>query len=417
MPCQYQFQGQREYIVSYTALHAHLKKVCNYIDDEIDLGGGLVLRNFDFSSRIRFPEPFREQGPNLALPELQDEGCELSSLYTHLNMTDSDISDNLNFRYHIIYPPHEKKARNIIILFHGFNEKHWDKYLPWAFHLARKTGKAVVMFPIAFHMNRAPAIWSDKRHMHKASQERKRRYPFLIDSTLSNAAISTRLHNRPERFIWSGLESYHDVIDLVESIKKGQHPGIEPEAGIDFCSYSIGTFLGEIVLMTNKNGYFADSKYATFCGGPVFNRLSPVSKFILDSESNVSLYSYLVEHLESHMRDSPQLNHLLSGAFEEGVNFRCLLNYKKELQYREDKFRAFSERFYAVALANDEVVPAYEVINTLQGSRKDIGIRVDVLDYEYPHRHEDPFPINSRISGAVDKAFTLTFDRIGEFLS
>ncbi|MDL2307753.1 DUF6051 family protein [Desulfovibrio sp. OttesenSCG-928-C06] len=401
----------------YCDLHAHLKRLCNYIDDEVDLGGGLIMRNFEFCSRVRFPESFSDPGPNLALPEIDGENSELLQIHTQLNMMDSHICDNQNFRYHVIYAGKEKKARDIIILFHGFNEKYWDKYLPWAAHLARKTGKAVVLFPIAFHMNRAPAFWSDKRQMHRASQERKKRYPHLIDSTLSNAAISTRLHNRPDRFIWSGLESYHDVIDFVEQIKRGEHPGIEAEAGIDFCSYSIGTFLGEIVLMTNKNGYFSRSKYATFCGGPVFNRLSPVSKFILDSESNVSLYSYLVEHLESHMRENERLNYLLSGAFEEGVNFRSLLNYKKELKYREDKFRGFSDRFYAVTLAEDEVVPAYEVINTLRGSRGDINIRVDVLDYSYPYRHEDPFPTNSKIAEAVDREFVRTFDMIAEFLA
>jgi hypothetical protein len=354
---------------------------------------------------------------NSAMPNSDCAVEESGGVRSLLNKADSEISDNLNFRYHVVFPAGVKKARNLIILIHGFNEKSWDKYLPWAAFLAGKTGKAVIMFPIAFHMNRAPSIWSDKRHMRRASQERKKQYPMLINSTLSNAAISTRLHNRPERFIWSGLESYHDIIDLVEDIKKGNQPNIEAEAGIDFCSYSIGTFLGEIVLMSNKDGYFSKSRYATFCGGPVFNRLSPVSKFILDSEANVSLYSYLVEHLESHMKNSPLLGRLLSGDYAEGVNFRSLLNYRVNLDYREDKFRSFSERFYAVALARDEVVPAYEVINTLQGRRHDIGIRVDVLDYPYPYRHEDPFPLNSRITQEVNRQFNATFAKISEFLA
>lgn len=402
--------------MEYTALYKYLKQACNYSDDEIRLEPGLVLRNYDFSSRIRFMEPFTETGVNNALPEITSDDEELAGVQMLLNKPDSEIEDNLNFRYHIMFPAGVKKAAGVIILLHGFNEKYWDKYLPWAACLAKKTGKAVVMFPIAFHMNRAPALWSDKRYMYRASKERKKRYPVLINSTLSNVAISTRLHNRPDRFIWSGFESYHDIIDLVENIKSGGHPGIEAEASIDFCSYSIGTFLGEVVMMTNKDGYFSKSKYATFCGGPVFNRLSPVSKFILDSESNVSLYSYLVEHLESHMKNSPELANLLGGAFAEGVNFRSLLNYRLDLMYREDKFREFSDRVYAIALAQDEVVPAYEVINTLQGSRKDIGVRVDVLDYPYAYRHEDPFPINARITGEVDRQFRATFDKICAFI-
>ncbi|MDR1124715.1 MAG: DUF6051 family protein [Deltaproteobacteria bacterium] len=402
--------------MEYTALYKYLKQVCNYSDDEIKLDCNLVLRNYNFSSRIRFMQPFTETGVNNALPEITSDDEELAGVQMLLNKPDSEVEDNLNFRYHVIFPAGVQKAAGIIILLHGFNEKYWDKYLPWAACLAGNTGKAVVMFPIAFHMNRAPTLWSDKRHMQRASTERKKRYPVLINSTLSNVAMSTRLHNRPDRFIWSGFETYHDIIDFVESIKNGRHPGIEPEASIDFCSYSIGTFLGEVVMTTNEGGYFSKSRYATFCGGPVFNRLSPVSKFILDSESNVSLYSYLVEHLESHMKNSPQLAHLLGGAFEEGINFKSLLNYRLHLPYREEKFREFSDRLYAIALARDEVVPAYEVINTLQGSRKDIGVRVDVLDYPYIYRHEDPFPINGRITAEVDRQFRATFDKICSFI-
>ena len=61
----------------------------------------------------------------------------------------------------------------MLLLFHGLNEKDWDKYLPWAHALARATGKAVLLFPTAFHMNRAMGHWSDHRCMHRASQERR----------------------------------------------------------------------------------------------------------------------------------------------------------------------------------------------------------------------------------------------------
>ena len=402
--------------MNYTDRYQELKASTNYTDDVIDLGGNLVLRNFDFSSQVRFADPAAEAGESLAFPPEAFAGTKYEGLQAFLNTTDAEIEDNLHFRYHMIMPSGHKKARNIIIMFHGFNEKYWDKYLPWAAHLASGTGKAVVMFPIAFHMNRAPALWGDIRSMHQASKARKERYPALLCSSLSNVAISSRLHNKPDRYIWSGLESYHDVIDFVEDIKKGNHPAIEADAGIDFFSYSIGTFLGEVILMTNKNGYFSRSRYASFCGGPVFNRLSPASKLILDSEANVSLYSFLVEHLESHMKTNPHLKRLLSGEFEEGVNFRSLLNYKLNREYREDKFRQLGGRLYAIALANDEVVPPYEVVNTLTGSRMDINIRVDILDFPYSYRHEDPFPSLPALGETVGREFRKTFDRFNEFL-
>ena len=48
--------------------------------------------------------------------------------------------------------------------------------------------------------------------MFKLSEQRKARFPHIVDSSLSNVAISMRLHSMPQRFIWSGLQSYYDVI-------------------------------------------------------------------------------------------------------------------------------------------------------------------------------------------------------------
>jgi len=401
----------------YLNLYNALKQKTNYDEERINPGFGICLRNYDFHSRIRFKLPDDTDTEAYAIPAAVITESDARGIHTLINKRDSEIDENLHFRYHMLMPEGVEKAADIVLMFHGFNEKHWHKYMPWAAHIVRKTGKAVILFPIAFHMNRAPALWSEVRAMNRASKTRRELHPALISSSLSNVAISTRLHNKPERFIWSGFESYHDVIDFVENIKQGRHPAIDAEAGIDFCSYSIGTFLGEILMMTNKNGYFSKSRYATFCGGPVFNRMSPVSKFILDSEANVNLYSYLVEHLASHMKNTPELNELLSGAYEEGINFRSLLSYRDNLQYREEKFRDLETRFYAIALEKDKVVPPYEVINTLRGSRQNINIRVDVLDFPYPYRHEDPFPPNAKISSQADTCFQQTFNKISEFLS
>ena len=402
--------------MKYIDLFKHLKSIENYTDSEIEINSKLVMRNFSFESNYRFILPggsgnsdTYEYVPSIA------EDYEPDVIQQMLNKTDAEIVENIKFRYHMIMPKNKEKTKSIIFMFHGFNEKYWSKYLPWATHIAEKTGKSIVMFPIAFHMNRAPAAWSDSRSMYDVSQQRKQRHPDVICSSLSNVAISTRLHNKPQRFIWSGLQTYYDVIDFVEHFKEGLHPAIEKDASIDFFSYSIGTFLGEILMMSNKNGYFSNSKYATFCGGAAFNRLSPVSKFILDSEANVSLYSYVVEHIESHMKRDEVLRHYLS-SHPEGVNFRSMLDYRVQTKYREETFRNMSHQFYAVTLAKDEVVPAYEVINTLNGTCRDIPIQVDILDYPYKYIHEDPFPALTKIEDEVDKQFRMTFDKISEFL-
>lgn len=403
--------------VHYHILYNNLKKIIGYDDEQTPLGFGLVARNFDFHSRIRhsFSENVEMADILAAAPDA--DSIDITDIRRITDKKDPEISENLHFRYRLIMPENTGKAQNVIILFHGFNEKLWHKYLPWAAHLSAKTDRAVLLFPIAFHMNRAPKLWTDIRSMNRASKIRRAILPAVIDSSLSNVAISTRLHYRPDRFIWSGLESYYDVMDLVDDIRGGRHPAIDAEAGIDFLSYSVGSFLGQTIMMTNKNGYFSQSKYAVFCGGPVFNRLSPVSKFILDSEASVRLYSYLVEHLESHMRDNPELRNALDGDREEGRNFRSLLNYRDNLAYREDKLRGLIGRVHAFALGEDRVVPPYEVFNTLRGSRQNIDIPVEVIDFPYPYRHEDPFPINEKWREAVDTGFRRTFDRLAGFLT
>lgn len=403
--------------MKYIDLHNHFKAIENYDDNEIIVDENTIIRNFSFESKYRFilPGGSGNSDDYEYHPEVQHE-YEPDIIQQMLNKKDSEIMENISFRYHMISPTHVDKAKGIVFMFHGFNEKHWIKYLPWAKYLVDKTDKSIVLFPIAFHMNRAPAAWSDTREMYTISQQRKQRHKDVINSSLSNVAISTRLHNKPQRFIWSGLQTYYDVINFIEDIKAGKHSRIDKDATIDLFSYSIGSFLSEILMMTNQSGHFSQSRLVSFCGGAVFNRLSPVSKFILDSEANVSLYSFVVEHLESHMKRDEVLRHYLSEIHPEGVNFRSMLNYSTLTKYREDIFRDISDRVYAIALTEDSVVPAYEIINTLQGTKRDIPIRVDILDFPYKYKHEDPFPALANIQDEVDEQFRRTFDLVVDFL-
>jgi hypothetical protein len=214
-----------------------------------------------------------------------------------LDVADSTVSENSQFRYSVFTPKGTLKTNKVIMMFHGFNEKHWHKYLTWAYRLCNLTGKTVILFPIAFHMNRAPQDWSDKRKMYSISENRKSHFPDIIDSSLSNVAISTRLQIRPQRFVWSGLQTYHDVIDFITAIRQGNHPFISDTASFDIFAYSIGSLLSQILMMANSDQLFDKSRLFIFCGGATFNRYSAVTKFILDSEANVELYSFLIQHL------------------------------------------------------------------------------------------------------------------------
>ena len=388
--------------MKYLDLYEHLKNKISLDEDRIALGGGMSVHNFTYQSR------------NTALlPEGHGPGEPRGDI---LDVADAMVSENASFRYHVFKPDRVRKSDGMVLLFHGFNEKHWHKYLPWAARILEITGKTVVLFPIAFHMNRAPAAWSDPRLMYQVSKRRREEFPDILNSSLLNAAISSRLQRNPQRFIWSGLQTYHDVRDFVESCRRGEHPLFEKEFSVDIMAYSIGGFLSQVLLLSNPDGLFTGTKLFMFCGGPVFNRISPVSKFILDSEANVRLYSFLVEHLESHLKHDPRLLACLDDGSESGVAFRSMLSYKSMADFREERLRAMSPRISAIALARDEVIPPYEVENTLNGRNRDIPIRVETYDFPYSYKHEDPFPAQAGISSEVNESFCSVFEKVGIFL-
>ena len=329
---------------------------------------------------------------------------------------DAHVIENREFRYAVFHRQGAGRAREILLLFHGLNEKAWFKYFPWAHHLARTTGKAVLLFPLAFHMNRTLLEWSDHRLMHQASKERRQAYPDVTGASLSNVAISTRLHAMPLRFLWSGLQTYDDVVQLLKGIQQDLHPLVEPGASVDILAYSVGCLLAQVLMMANPEHLFETSRLCLFCGGAVFNRMHPVSKFILDSKANLALSSCLVEHLESTLRAEPRLRHYLSEEHPEGMHFRSLLNFGEMRTERETQFRRLAGRMMAIALEGDAVVPPCEVINTLQGSGRNIPVPVQVLDFAYSYQHEDPFPILAAHRDQVDRGFRQVFDTFGAFL-
>jgi len=388
------------------------KSILNYSDDHIKLSDVTKIRNFTFSSNNCNLLPDGSIDESLNGYNLRHE---TGISHKMLDIHDTDVKDNISFRYHIFSPHGVEKAKKIVLMFHGFNEKDWYKYLPWAQYIVNTTGKSVVLFPIAFHMNRAPKEWSEARPMYEVSNRRKELFPDIIHSTLFNAAISTRLHAKPQRFIWSGLQTYYDIIQFMDEYKSGHHPFIAPDAEADMFAYSIGAFLAEILIMTNYENYFEKSRLVMFCGGPVFNRLSPVSKFILDSQANVALYSYIIEHLDSHIKKDEKLRHFLCDR-SEGLSFRSILSYGVMSDLREERLRAIGQRLLAITLKQDTVVPPYEIANTLQGKYRDIPVRVDTYDLPYPYKHEDPFPALEKYRDEIDAGFKLVFDPIGKFL-
>lgn len=404
--------------MTHSELYHFLKEKINYSDDNILLNEQFEVSNFTFRSLNSeiLPGELKYQCPqhNFEIENCQshDQGEEIRSM---LDVKDSKVLENKQFRYHIFHPSDKSKCSEVIILLHGFNEKNWLKYFPWAYRLMEITGNSVLLFPIAFHMNRSPQEWTNRQFMAGVSEERKKMFPEIIGTSLINAAISTRLHTKPQRFIWSGMQTYYDVIQLIEQIRQDRHPHFSPDCKINLFAYSIGGLLAQTLLMTNFRNYFDESKCCLFCSGSVFNRITPVCKFIMDSETEQTLYRYVVGHLQYHLKTDHWLGHFLSENHIEGMNFLSLLNYNYLTQHRESQFRKIQKNLYAITLQNDHIIPPYEIVNTLQGRSRDIPIPVEIEDLPYEYRHEDPFPLHRDIISKSDESFERIMGRMGRF--
>lgn len=335
------------------------------------------------------------------------------STSNYLNINDIFIEENQAFEYQIIKPVDAEQTDKVIFLFHGFNERTWDKYLTWANYLCESTGASVILFPIAFHMQRSPQLWSSKREMYKLSKDRKTDNPEIVASSLSNVAISIRVQTMPQRFIWSGLQTYYDIIQFIEECKMGQHEFISKDAHFDFFAYSIGGFLALTLKLANYQNYFSHSKVCLFCSGTSLNLMTPVSKFILDSLAHKAMYSYLVEQIDSKLENDSILNHYINEDHLEGRILYSLLDDKKAIDFREDLLKKHASMIYAIALKKDHVIPATAVDKLLSGAKHDIKIKVDIDDYEREYSHENPYPDNA--SQASLKNFKSTFKKFVKF--
>jgi hypothetical protein len=94
-----------------------------------------------------------------------------------------------------------------------------------------------------------------------------------------------------------------------------------------------------------------------------------------------------------------------------------MLNFKVMRQEREKRFREISSQVFAIALEQDKVIPAYDVVSTLKGAAHDIPTEVIVTDFDYPYTHENPFVNKESIRDKVNSAFQTTFDKFCDYLN
>ncbi|MTG97204.1 hypothetical protein GJV76_03485 [Myroides sp. BIT-d1] len=335
---------------------------------------------------------------------------------TLLDVPDFSVKENLDFKIIVVKPNDVKVCQDVIVMFHGLNEKKWDKYLPWAYELTKRTKKAVVLFPISFHMDRTPWQWSDRKMMFEIAQKRAADWKENSDSSYVNAAISTRMEAHPQRMFWSGLQTYYDFIEWEKALRKGVFSTVSSQANIDLFGYSIGSFLSIILMMANPNNILDKAKLVCFCGGMTIDRMFPVSKYIMDGRATIMMQKIFAQLLTTSFAAEPRLNHYQSCELHPGESwFKTMLRYNHFQAEREVRLRELQGQIMSINLKNDEVAPPVEALNMLKGPYRDIDIKVDILDYPFNYTHMVPYPLTSKNAEEVDIHFNLTMDKMANF--
>ncbi len=318
---------------------------------------------------------------------------------------DQDIQENFYFRYPVFMPGPGAREKGLIILLHGLNERSWDKYLVWARYLAEQTGKGVLLFPLAFHVNRGKKEWKEPRGMKKAAQEREHKYHPRC-TTFVNVALSERLTEDPARFFKAGLQSAFDLISIIRQVNQGQHPLFRAGVPVDFFGYSIGALLTQVMLMANPDRLLDNSRAVLFCGGTPLGLMSGISKFILDEMAFHKLMQYYEKDFENQLEKFQPA--------EKGPNYPRLIKSFLSMipvqaldRFREGMLSRLSGRILAIGLQEDQIVPARNIAQT---ASRTFSSRVKIFDFPYPYSHENPFPVQlTRYRDKISQCFLEVF--------
>lgn len=351
----------------------------------------------------------------------QDTGVKEIEQYQQLiptsdfcSVPDNNIQENKSFPYTVFTPKGTRKMDQAILLLHGLNERNWDKYLTWAEYLTLATGKAVILFPIAFHMNRTPGNWHNPRALMPWVARRKQEVKNLDNSTFVNVALSYRLSTTPFRFFISGKESMFNLWQLFSEIKTGQHPLFKRDTPVNIFAYSIGAFLAQILMIANPDGLLDESRLFLFCGGSIFSRMDGNARDIMDHEAyrrvkDFFMNDFLKQDEEYRALPVPREEDFMEKAF------KMMIRPDLMQEYRETFFEREQDRLRIVCLKKDSVMPNRGVVEAL-GSRN-AGKILEEMDFPYEYSHQNPFPANADVPPEVlYTAFEGVFNRAANFL-
>lgn len=357
-----------------------------------------------------------ELGKNTKLP---DSNCHIqfypfkSEVFNFNKINGSDeifsdgVSENQEFIYPVFVPDHITNPGKALLLLHGLNERNWNKYLTWAEYLCGLTNKVVILFPIAYHINRSPSMWSNPRYLSGIYNLRRNKFTNDRSVSLANVALSERISQNPYRFYSSGRQSLIDITNLVTEIKNGYHPLFGKQTQLDVFAYSIGAFLSQIMFLSNPDNLFEDSKLFMFCGGGIFSSMFGQSRTIMDKTAFDSLLNYYLHDFS--VKKEAQNDDIVK-------SFNAMIAPERNIIQRRRFFENMENRLAGISLVRDIVIP-YKGIEEALGNKLTHKIIINT-DFDYNYCHENPFPVNAGTdSTKVNESFLNVFSKAAEFLN
>jgi hypothetical protein len=125
----------------------------------------------------------------------------------------------------------------------------------------------------------------------------------------------------------------------------------------------------------------------------------------------------MIEHFDKIVENDALLSHYINEDHMEGMVFYSMLDYHKMRAFREKLLKKYENQIYAITLKKDEVIPSYEVKNTLKGAYNNINILVDELDFNRNYIHENPFAGIKPESNEARNDFNTVFRKVCQFFN
>lgn len=326
----------------------------------------------------------------------------VSSIFRSLFRSKELEHSNDDFRYYLLIPD-GSAGRGAIILLHGLNERSWNKYMQWGMRLATDTGRPVILFPSAYHMNRSPRSWIDRHLMTPLVTARTTLLPDTQLSTFVNVALSTRMSSSPQRFLLSGYQTLRDLAGLTATVREGSHPHLPGGGPVDIFAYSIGGLATQVMMLSKPSLLPAESRMFLFCGGSAFGLMNGTSKLIMDSRAFDRLVKFYLEWPDDKMSTDGDLFMQILNGTAEGEAFYAMTSLSRLKDIAGAPFVNTGGKLKAITFAGDRVIPAEAVSATLHGAD------IEIWSPQYPFTHENPFPV---LAGDRSYEVDRTFDRL-----